>query len=70
LNTVNLICYVLGAFSFSPFDFHRIGLEQDLGGKVLDNTEEESNAFSTTWSFQTSEDPWTAGSMSDVRHPI
>ena len=26
----------------------------------------KSNQFSTTWSYETSSDPWTAGPMSDV----
>jgi len=45
---------------------HSFSAKQDTGGDVLDISDENTNKFSTTWSFQTSEDPWTAGASSDV----
>ena len=47
-------------------ELNLIQLEQTTQLGTSDNTVEESNSFSTSWSFQTSEDPWTAGAMSDV----
>ena len=41
-------------------------MNTELGGDISDETEGKSNDFSTTWSFTTSKDPWTAGPMSDV----
>lgn len=40
--------------------------QTQLGGLEQMTNEERSNEYSTTWSYQTSSDPWTAGSMSDT----
>eukprot|EP00559_Dactyliosolen_fragilissimus_P002088 CAMPEP_0184871508 /NCGR_PEP_ID=MMETSP0580-20130426/40756_1 /TAXON_ID=1118495 /ORGANISM="Dactyliosolen fragilissimus" /LENGTH=2372 /DNA_ID=CAMNT_0027374173 /DNA_START=995 /DNA_END=8116 /DNA_ORIENTATION=+ len=40
--------------------------ENNLGFITQMSDETRSNQFSTTWSYQTSSDPWTAGPMSDV----
>merc|ERR1712038_1044227 len=40
--------------------------EQNTGGIAQKSDETRSNQFSTTWSYQTSTDSWTAGAMSDV----
>ena len=38
----------------------------ELGGSLLDTTTVDTTSHAVTWSFTTSEDPWTAGSKSDV----
>ena len=38
----------------------------ELGGSLLDTTTVNTTSHAVTWSFTTSEDPWTAGSKSDV----
>merc|ERR1712176_305219 len=43
-----------------------IGMEQGTGGTDQMNEKSKSTQLSTTWSYQTSTDPWTAGAMSDV----
>ena len=40
------------------------GLESNFGTQQTSSS--DSNSFSTTWSFETSGDPWTAGYTSDV----
>merc|ERR1712038_1517943 len=37
-----------------------------FGGTVQLSRKTKSNEWSTRWSYQTSQDPWTAGAMSDV----
>jgi len=56
----NVIFCVLRAFNNSYTANHDTGLD------LQHQSDENSNTFSTTWSFQTSEDPWTAGASSDV----
>lgn len=43
-----------------------IDFEELLGGMIILNDKSKSNEFSTTWSYETSDDPWTAGRLSDV----
>lgn len=66
--------YGIAGFGFNYCD-NPLDVDTDVGifsankstGKETQNNEmEDSNSFSITWSFQTSEDPWTAGYTSDV----
>jgi len=65
------MCFGLGAskceelFRFSE-DVKVFGTEDDIGGTVQLSEETRSTQFTTTWSYETSSDPWTAGAMSDV----
>jgi len=43
-----------------------LGMTQTTGEKALMNQDTISYQLATTWSYQTSQDPWLAGKMSDV----
>lgn len=66
--------YGIAGFGFNycdnPLDIDNdvgiFGIESENGGDVLDTTKEESNSFTVTWTFTTSDSPWTAGYSSDV----
>lgn len=66
--------YGIVGFGFSycdnPLDIEAgvglFGMESQLGGTVHDTTDQNSNSFSTTWTYTTSGSPWTAGYSSDV----
>ena len=65
------MCLGLGAASCEELfrfdqDFKVFGYNHDLGGVVQKSDKKRSTQYTTTWSYQTSSDPWTAGAMSDV----
>ena len=65
------ICVGLGAAKCDEIlvieqDNVLFGYSHDLGGPVQKSDKSKSTQFTTTWSYSTSTDPWTAGAMSDV----